>query len=743
MSVVIKITGDKMCIFRNNIHIKGLSNIVFVLFLLFSMISCQSLDEIHERLDNLEYFANDANAAIKALQDASQKGRIVKSITSIGDNVSGGTNFAFTDNTSIRILNSKEVSDTRIPYLIVDGQGYWAISLDNGDSFTSILDKDENKIMAANLFSDSPDEINQYARIVIGADGKYLVQTYYASDPETCIIQIHTGIISEDDKVISYIIQDKKRSQAMICFKNNQDCTFHCYTTTPTGIAILNVNPINLSYGTQASVEFRINPSNAKISLDVENGDIEIDKLGEIDTRSSYVTIPEEFKLVRIDQVYDANTNEIKQGQYRAIIEDTKIFAEYDDNVALVLNTTDENGEKVQYSSSAFEIRCKTFGDLVKTGLPIVVINTPNANPIVSKNDWMAGATMTIINPDMRIDYQGTMSVKGRGNSTWSYPKKPYTLKLDKKDKVLGMNKHKRWCLLANWMDRTIMRNAVAFEISKNTGLSWTPEGRYAEVMLNGEHIGNYYVCEQIKVDENRVSIAELDTEATEGEGITGGYIFELDVNYDELFKFRSEMGNFPWQFKDPDEVNIAQFDYMVNYVNEMEHALYDADRFANRDFANYMDLESFVDWWFVNELTMNGEINHPKSCYMYKDKNGKMNAGPVWDYDWGTYRSSATSSFLGKNGLYYPFLFKDKVFIALVKERWSKFKGNLETNIPVFIDNLKEQIQKSEELNYAKWPITQEVNGDEKMNFSSAVERLKQAYLAKLRWLDQKITEM
>ena len=89
----------------------------------------------------------------------------------------------------------------------------------------------------------------------------------------------------------------------MICFKNNQDCTFHCYTTTPTGIAILNVNPINLSYGTQASVEFRINPSNAKISLDVENGDIEIDKLGEIDTRSSYVTIPEEFKLVRIDQV--------------------------------------------------------------------------------------------------------------------------------------------------------------------------------------------------------------------------------------------------------------------------------------------------------------------------------------------------------------------------------------------------------------------------------------------------------
>lgn len=506
-------------------------------------------------------------------------------------------------------------------------------------------------------------------------------------------------------------------------------------------IMILNAQPVSLSYGKQAIVDFYITPANTNTTFNVDNG--KIYKFTGNTPDYSDASIAEEIKLVSIEQIYDSITNEIKLGYYRAIIEDTKVFAEYNNYYSIVLNVKGDEGENVKLHSSAFEIRCNTFGDLVKTGLPIVVINTPNSNPIISKNDWMAGATMTIINPDMRIDYQGTMSIKGRGNSTWGYPKKPYALKLDKKDKVLGMNKHKRWCLLANWMDRTIMRNAVAFEISKNTGLSWTPEGRYAEVMLNGEHIGNYYVCEQIKVDENRVNIAELDTEATEGEGITGGYIFELDVNYDELFKFRSEMGNFPWQFKDPDEVNIAQFDYMVNYVNEMEHALYDADRFANRDFANYMDLESFVDWWFVNELTMNGEINHPKSCYMYKDKNGKMNAGPVWDYDWGTYRSSATSSFLGKNGLYYPFLFKDKVFIALVKERWSKFKGNLETNIPVFIDNLKEQIQKSEELNYAKWPITQEVNGDEKMNFSSAVERLKQAYLAKLRWLDQKITEM
>lgn len=415
-----------------------------------------------------------------------------------------------------------------------------------------------------------------------------------------------------------------------------------------------------------------------------------------------------------------------------------RIYA--DDGTAYVVDLTSKNYE----AGNFYHSKRTAVIDNTITGLPQVFVNTPVAQSTITKDIWLEHASMTIVKTDGTIDYQGSMSIKGRGNSTWNYPKKPYALKLDSKSKILGMKKHKRWCLLANWMDRTMIRNAVAFEISRNTDLAWTPNGKYVEVIFNGVHRGNYYLCEQIKVDDNRVNIAELKADATEGNGITGGYLFELDTNYDEAFKFRPTRSNFPWMFKDPDEVNETQYNWAVNYVNEMEDALYDPTKFANREFADYMELESYVDWWFVNELTMNKEIGHPKSCYMYKDINRKMNAGPVWDFDWGTFTPSGTSSYQGKGGLYYPKLFADAEFVALVKYRWAIFKPDFENNIPVFIDNTMKQLKMSDKINAKMWPIGGSLpNGDESLSFEDAVARLKDAYLNKLKWLDNKIQNM
>lgn len=665
--------------------------------------------------------------------------------------------------------NGTDGKDGITPFLKIDQDGYWTVSYDNGQTFTRLLDNDGNPIKAVGQDGkDGQDGINGTngtngtdgkdgvdgkdgkdgedgaeglsIRLVINDAGYYVIQSYYQSDPITVVNEIVTPYTADASRVIASMTQDDKTHVITMTLADGSTFTFNMHYVSPTSIAILSVNPVYLSLGTQASVEFRVNPSNALFNLSGDDCQIELDKVGTVQTRSSYVTTPSNYKLIRIEQVYDGNTEEMKVGQYRAIIEDTKKSAEYDEMAALVLNVEDANGDKVQISSSAFEVK-GGFDEKLKTGLPIVILNTPNSDPITSKVDWMAGATMSIVNPDMTIDYQGTLSIKGRGNSTWGYPKKPYALKLDKKEKILGMKKHKRWCLMANWMDRTMMRNAVAFEISRNTELAWTPSGKYVEVILNGSHIGNYYLCEQIKVDENRVNIAELDPKATEGDGITGGYIFELDVYYDEVYKFRSATKNFPWMFKDPDEVNEAQFNWAQNYVNEMEDALYDATKFANREFADYMNLESYVDWWFVNELTMNGEIGHPKSCYMHKDANGKMTAGPVWDYDWGTFTPGGASSFRGKNGLYYPRLFADPDFVTMVKTRWATFKPAFETNIPAFIDATKDQIKKSDEINAPMWPIGgSKPNGDEAMSFEDAVERMKAAFLAKLNWLDTQI---
>ena len=112
-------------------------------------------------------------------------------------------------------------------------------------------------------------------------------------------------------------------------------------------------------------------------------------------------------------------------------------------------------------------------------------------------------ATISISGLDEYSDLRETpISIRGRGNTTWTWPKKPYTFKFESRTEVLGMPKHKRWILLANFMDRTLMRNALAFHLSELTSLSWTPKNRYCELILNGKHMGNYLLTEQIRVDK-------------------------------------------------------------------------------------------------------------------------------------------------------------------------------------------------------------------------------------------------
>ena len=386
------------------------------------------------------------------------------------------------------------------------------------------------------------------------------------------------------------------------------------------------------------------------------------------------------------------------------------------------------------------------------TGLPRVLINTPNNVGISSKN-WLNGdlgnafSSIVILKPDGTVDYEGTdLDVKGRGNSTWNYPKKPYALKIKSKPTVLGMKEHKSWVLLANWMDRTLMRNDIAFQIAKQTDLSWTPNGKFVELILDGQHKGNYYLCEQIKVDKNRLNIKKMKDSDLSGEAITGGYLMELDTYFDEVNKFHSETKTLPYMFKEPDEETLQpeQLAWFQNYVNTMEGYLYADNWLENREYADYMDTGSFIDWWFVYELSMNWEPNHPKSSYMHKDRSGKLKAGPVWDFDWDTFVPSKQSSFTIKNSIYYGRLFEDPAFKAEVKTRWGSYKSKFDA-IPDYIRDVAARIKKSNEVDYVMWPLSANsagsVNGDQDLSFDYAVERMISAYTAKLNYMDSQIT--
>ena len=178
-----------------------------------------------------------------------------------------------------------------------------------------------------------------------------------------------------------------------------------------------------------------------------------------------------------------------------------------------------------------------------------------------------------------------------------------------------------------------------------------------------------------------------------------------------------------PVNIKDPDEeVLVAkQFDYIRNYLNQVERTLY-ADNFSldGHSYTDYIDVNSFIDWWFVHELTLNGEPRWPKSSYMYKGRNGKLFAGPVW----------------------YNRLFDDPTFVNTVKKKWTETKTLFE-NVVQEIDNTEVKIRNSDNINIQMWPIDQNTNGDESMEFTEAVDRLRQSYLDRISWLNSAINNL
>lgn len=366
-----------------------------------------------------------------------------------------------------------------------------------------------------------------------------------------------------------------------------------------------------------------------------------------------------------------------------------------------------------------YTVRLRNF-----TGLPVVLIDTEGDRPIVNKEDWVP-ATFRLQGNGRFPDQELTMGIRGRGNSTWGYPKKPYALKLDSKESVMGMPKHKRWVLLANWMDRTLLRNRAAFYLARQTSLDWTPRNEFVEVFLNGKHLGNYLLTEQIRVDANRVNVHEET-----------GYLFELDTYFDEPNKFKTRLLQLPVMLKNPDEEIITkeQITYAETVFNQLEELLW------QNDYPKYwdrMDMNSFVDWWLVHEVTGNAEPNHPKSSYMHMDVGGKLIAGPVWDFDWGTFRDKGGPVL--RNAIWYGYFFKNHAFCALVKSRWAELKPKFET-LPDFLRAEAAYLEASDVHNARMWPITSDVNQDTKLSFPEAVDRMISRFTDKMAAMDKAI---
>ncbi len=390
-----------------------------------------------------------------------------------------------------------------------------------------------------------------------------------------------------------------------------------------------------------------------------------------------------------------------------------------------------------------------------KMDLPVLEITTDNAAPIASPITYVSGSvTITPAPSSTDVAYSGTMQIRGHGNTTWILPKKPYKLKLDSKAGLLGMPAGKTWVLLANYDDKSLLRDQVAFEAGRRVGMAWTPNSRFVELFLNGQYEGNYQLTEEIKIDKNRVNIPEMDDTDNSGKSLTGGYLLEVDTRGDpDDILFKTSRGVI-FDLHDPDPATPQQLTYIENYIQKTEDVLYSAD-FADpaTGYTQYLDTDSYINWYLVNELFKNNDAVFWSSCWLYKDRSGKIFMGPVWDFDIGAGNvnyngnDSPTGWWLRSNDLTYTQwtkrLFDDPAFAAAVAERWKQLKATQFDTLSAYIDENAAALNLSQLNNYQRWPILGQYvppNAEVAGSYQGEVAYLKSWLTARIAWMDSQL---
>ena len=275
--------------------------------------------------------------------------------------------------------------------------------------------------------------------------------------------------------------------------------------------------------------------------------------------------------------------------------------------------------------------------------LPVVYVNTQNKQA-VTDTETQIPATVYIDSILPEYHSLGTAAsplpatIKGRGNWTWrGFDKKPYKIKFDVKQKVLGMPNNRHWCLMANADDYLgFLKMPTGLKISKAIGLRWTPRFRPVELVLNGKYMGLYFLTEHVRIASNRVKIKEQADGETHADSITGGWLVEID-NYpsDNNISFTEGNGQeIMVTLREPEVLSNAQRSYLENQLYDLNDALYESS-FA--PLKQVLDIEEAAKYYLVQEIMEDCESYHG-SCFLYKDRDSLGVAdtwkfGPVWDF--------------------------------------------------------------------------------------------------------------
>lgn len=263
------------------------------------------------------------------------------------------------------------------------------------------------------------------------------------------------------------------------------------------------------------------------------------------------------------------------------------------------------------------------------TAVPRIDIDI-DGGVMVSSKDYYLNALITIQGNGVWADFQDSVQIKGRGNSSWStnpYAKNPYRLKFASSVKPFGLKKGKNWNLIAQAQSGSMMSNPMAMKAARMVGAAGANDVIPVDLYMNGDYRGSYIFTQKTGLANNSI---DLDDESAAA-------FLELDTYYDETYRFYSDKFRMPVNIKEPDfseGETVLNMEQLKKDFNRFETSLYEGT-----NFERLVDLEMLARFMFVNELVLNAELNHPKSTFLYKEDLNSLGSpyvfGPVWDFDW------------------------------------------------------------------------------------------------------------
>lgn len=360
------------------------------------------------------------------------------------------------------------------------------------------------------------------------------------------------------------------------------------------------------------------------------------------------------------------------------------------------------------------------------TNLPSFYITTSES---VASRDVSVKGKLYIAGADSLAD--DSIEIRGRGNGTWNWAKKPYRIKLNSKANLLGMPaKDKIWPILAHYADKSLIRNALALKISTLCDIYFSPSFRFVDVVLNNDFLGNYLVTDQVEVSGDRVDITKQKSTNTKLPDIEGGYLLEIDgyANYSTVEPGASfpegflSVNNTTVSIKYPkdDEINQQQRDYIINYFNKFETLILNYKKGDLLDsIRKYLDIDAMINWYIASELTANPDCFW--SMNLMKDRGkSQFTFGPMWDYDIAfandirlgdtreklmLYNAHQYGSF-GTMAKALKRLFTCPEINERLRNRWIEIRDKqLSSRIVAFIDSTETLLDASQRLNYERWP--------------------------------------